>query len=43
MKISFLKKIKEYLFVQYVTEYSFNVGKLGYCSHYKNDRIINIH
>ena len=43
MKISFLKKIKAYLFVQHVTEHSFNVGKLGYCSHYKNDRIINIH
>lgn len=39
MKISFFKKIKEYLFVQHVTDYSFNVGKLGYCSHYKNDRI----
>ena len=39
MKITFVKKIKEYVFVQHVTDYSFNVGKLGYCSHYKNDRI----
>ena len=39
MQIEFFKKIKEYLFVQHVTDYSFNVGKLGYCSHYKNDRI----
>lgn len=38
MKISFFKKIKEYLFVQHVTDYSFNVGKLGYCSHYKKIR-----
>ena len=34
MKISFFKKIKEYLFVK-----DFTVGKLGYCSHCKNDRI----
>ena len=34
MKISFFKKIKEYLFVK-----DFTVGKLGYCSHCKNDYI----
>ena len=39
MKISFLKKIKEYLFEQHVSEHSFNVGILGYCSHCKNDHI----
>lgn len=39
MKITFFKKIKEYLFVQHVTDYSFMVGKLGYCSHTKNERI----
>ena len=39
MKISFLKKIKEYLFVQHATEHSFNVGKLGYCNHYKDDHV----
>lgn len=39
MKIAFLKKIKEYLFVQHVTDYSFNVGKLGYCHHTKTERI----
>ena len=39
MKITFLKKIKEYLFVQHVTDYSFMVGKLGYCRHTKNERI----
>lgn len=39
MKITFFKKIKEYLFVQHVTDYSFMVGKLGYCSHYKDDRV----
>ena len=32
MQIEFLKKIKEYLFVRYVTDYSFAVGKLGYCT-----------
>ena len=37
MKIAFLKKIKEYLFVQHITDYSFNVGKLGYCYHTKNE------
>lgn len=39
MKIDFLKKIKEYLFVRHITDYSFAVGKLGYCSHTKNERI----
>ena len=39
MKIEFLKKIKEYLFVRHITDYSFAVGKLGYCSHTKNERI----
>lgn len=39
MKITLFKKIKEYLFVQHVTDYSFMVGKLGYCSHTKNERI----
>ena len=39
MKITFLKKIKEYLFVRHITNYSFMVGKLGYCSHTKNERI----
>lgn len=39
MKISFLKKIKEYLFVKHETTSSFTVGRLGYCSHCKNDRI----
>lgn len=34
MKITFLKKIKEYLFVK-----DFTVGKLGYCSHYKDDHV----
>ena len=38
MKIEFLKKIKEYLFVRHITDYSFAVGKLGYCSHTKNER-----
>ena len=38
MQIEFLKKIKEYLFVQHVTDYSFAVGKLGYCTHTKNER-----
>ena len=39
MKITFLKKIKEYLFVQHATEHNFNVGKLGYCNHYKDDHV----
>ena len=39
MKITFLKKIKEDLFVRHITNYSFMVGKLGYCSHTKNERI----
>lgn len=39
MKITFLKKIKEYLFVQRTTKSSFNVGKLGYYSHCKTDKI----
>ena len=34
MEKPFLKKIKEYLFVK-----DFTVGKLGYCSHCKNDYI----
>ena len=34
-----LKKIKEYLFVQRTTKSSFNVGKLGYYSHCKTDKI----
>ena len=34
MQIEFLKKIKEYLFVK-----DFTVGKLGYCSHYKDDHV----
>ena len=38
MKTEFFKKIKEYLFVRYVTDYSFTVGKLGYCTHTKNER-----
>ena len=38
MKTEFFKKIKEYLFVRYVTNYSFTVGKLGYCTHTKNER-----
>ena len=38
MQIEFFKKIKEYLFVQHVTEYSFVVGKLGYCTHTKDER-----
>ena len=38
MKSEFFKKIKEYLFVRYVTDYSFAVGKLGYCWHTKTDR-----
>ena len=33
------KKIKEYLFVRHVTTGTYEVGKLGYFSHYKNDRI----
>ena len=37
MQIEFFKKIKEYLFVQHVTDYSFAVGKLGYCTHTKNE------
>lgn len=37
MKITFLKKIKEYLFVQHVTDYSFMVGKLGYFQHINNE------
>ena len=37
MQIEFFKKIKEYLFVRYVTDYSFMVGKLGYCTHTKNE------
>ena len=37
MKTEFFKKIKEYLFVRYVTDYSFTVGKLGYCTHTKNE------
>lgn len=39
MKISFLKKIKEYLFAKHIASNIFTVGKLGYCSHYKNDRV----
>ena len=39
MQIDFFKKIKEYLFVRHVTKYSFVVGKLGYCTHTKNERI----
>ena len=39
MKITILKKIKEYLFVQHETRYSFNVGKLVYCYHTKNERV----
>ena len=35
----FFKKIKEYLFVRHVAKYSFAVGKLGYCTHTKNERI----
>ena len=38
MQIEFLKKIKEYLFVRYVTKCSFEVGKLGYCTHTKDER-----
>ena len=38
MQIEFFKKIKEYLFVRHVTKYSFEVGKLGYCTHTKNER-----
>ena len=38
MKTEFFKKIKEYLFVRYVTDYSFAVGKLGYCWHTKTER-----
>lgn len=38
MQIEFLKKIKEYLFVRHVTDYTFMVGKLGYCTHTKNER-----
>lgn len=38
MKSEFFKKIKEYLFVRYVTDYSFKVGKLGYGWHTKNER-----
>ena len=37
MQIEFFKKIKEYLFVRHVTKYSFAVGKLGYCTHTKNE------
>ena len=39
MKNNFFKKIKEYLFARYVTEYSFAIGKLGYCRHNKNEHI----
>ena len=39
MQIDFFKKIKEYLFVRHVAKYSFAVGKLGYCTHTKNERI----
>ena len=38
MQIDFFKKIKEYLFVRHITKYSFEVGKLGYCTHTKNER-----
>lgn len=38
MQIEFFKKIKEYLFVRHITKYSFEVGKLGYCTHTKNER-----
>ena len=37
MQIEFFKKIKEYLFVRHITKYSFEVGKLGYCTHTKNE------
>ena len=39
MKIKFFKKVKEYLFVRDVTDYTFKVGKLGCCRHTKNERI----
>lgn len=39
MKITFLKKIKEYLFVKHITNSSFIVGKIGYCRHTKNEDI----
>ena len=38
MKSEFFKRIKEYLFVRYVTDYSFAVGKLGHCWHTKTER-----
>lgn len=38
MKIAFLK-IKENSLAQYITDCSFMVRKLGYCSHYKDDRV----
>lgn len=37
MKIAFLK-IKENS-LEYITDCSFMVRKLGYCSHYKDDRV----
>lgn len=35
----FFKKVKEYLFVRQISDYSFEVGKLGHFLHFKNEAL----